>query len=140
MADRDIHGIAVHIAARIMAFAAPGEVLVSGVIPPLVLGSRITFADRGSHHLKGVPDRWPVLAVRDSSAWRMGQTRTASNTCIVAPLAPKWRHAECADQRRSGRYSQGLAGACRTRAPISAGISSEPPYRRREPANAGGSL
>ena len=39
MIDRDVHGIAVHIAARIMALAGPGEVLVSGVIPPLVLGS-----------------------------------------------------------------------------------------------------
>ena len=66
MADGDVHGIAVHIAARIMALAAPGEVLVSGAIPPLVLGSRITFDDRGSHELKGVSDRWPVLAVRDT--------------------------------------------------------------------------
>lgn len=65
MAGGDVHGIAVHIAARIMALAAPGEVLVSGAIPPLVLGSRIAFADRGSHELKGVPDRWPVLAVID---------------------------------------------------------------------------
>jgi class 3 adenylate cyclase len=42
MADGDVHGIGVHIAARIMALAAPGDVLVSGVIPPLVLalGSR----------------------------------------------------------------------------------------------------
>ncbi|MET0756716.1 MAG: adenylate/guanylate cyclase domain-containing protein [Mycobacterium sp.] len=68
MADGDVHGIAVHIAARIMALAAPGEVLVSGVIPPLVLGSRIRFADRGSHELKGVPDRWLVLAVQDLRA------------------------------------------------------------------------
>ena len=66
MADGDVHGIAVHIAARIMALAAPGEVLVSGAIPPLVLGSRIAFVDRGSHELKGVPDRWPVLAVRET--------------------------------------------------------------------------
>jgi len=65
MVDRDVHGIAVHIAARIMALAGPGEVLVSGVIPPLVLGSRIAFDDRGSHALKGVRDPWPVLAVRD---------------------------------------------------------------------------
>lgn len=63
--DGDIHGIAVHVAARIMSMAGPGEVLVSGVIPPLVLGSRIAFTDRGSHELKGVPDRWPVFAVRD---------------------------------------------------------------------------
>jgi class 3 adenylate cyclase len=65
MADRDVHGIAVHIAARIMALAGPGEVLVSGVVPPLVLGSRIAFDDRGSHTLKGVRNPWPVLAVRD---------------------------------------------------------------------------
>jgi class 3 adenylate cyclase len=68
MVDRDVHGIAVHIAARIMALAGPGEVLVSGVIPPLVLGSRIAFDDRGSHALKGVRDPWPVLAVRDASS------------------------------------------------------------------------
>ena len=34
--------------------------------PPLVLGSRIAFEDRGSYELKGVPDRWPVLAVRET--------------------------------------------------------------------------
>jgi len=66
MMDRDVHGIAVHIAARIMALAGPGEVFVSGAIPPLVLGSRIAFDDRGSHELKGVRDPWPVLAVRDA--------------------------------------------------------------------------
>ena len=64
MTDGDVHGIAVHVAARIMALAQPGEVLVSGVIPPLVLGSRIDFEDRGRHQLKGIPDRWPILAVR----------------------------------------------------------------------------
>jgi hypothetical protein len=41
MADGDVHGIAVHIAARIIALAGPGEVLVSGVIPPLVLGPEL---------------------------------------------------------------------------------------------------
>ena len=65
MVDHDVHGIAVHIAARIMALAGPGEVLVSGAIPPLVLGSRIAFDDRGNHVLKGVSVPWPVLAVRD---------------------------------------------------------------------------
>jgi class 3 adenylate cyclase len=49
-----------------MALAGPGEVLVSGAVPPLVLGSRIAFDDRGSHALKGVSDPWPVLAVRDA--------------------------------------------------------------------------
>jgi class 3 adenylate cyclase len=64
-ADGDIHGIAVHVAARIMSLAGPREVLVSGVIPPLVLGSQLTFTDRGSHDLKGIPGSWPVLTVDD---------------------------------------------------------------------------
>jgi len=68
MIERDVQGIAVHLAARIMALAEPAEVLVSGVIPPLVLGSRIAFEDRGSHKLKGVHDPWPVLAVRDAGS------------------------------------------------------------------------
>jgi class 3 adenylate cyclase len=60
--DGDIHGIAVHVAARIMSLAGPGEVVVSGVIPPLVLGSRLVFTDRGEHHLKGVPGAWRAFA------------------------------------------------------------------------------
>jgi len=61
----DVHGIAVHIAARIMALAEPGEILVSGAIPPLVLGSGLAFIERGLHDLKGVPDQWPVFQVSD---------------------------------------------------------------------------
>lgn len=61
--DGDIHGIAVHVAARIMALAGSGEVFVSGVIPPLVLGSRLRFTDRGEHQLKGVPGMWRAFAV-----------------------------------------------------------------------------
>jgi class 3 adenylate cyclase len=64
MAAADIHGIAVHVAARIMGLAGAGDVLVSSVMPPLVLGSRIEFDDRGTHELKGVPGSWPVFAVR----------------------------------------------------------------------------
>jgi class 3 adenylate cyclase len=66
MGDGDVHGIAVHIAARIMSLAEPREVLVSGVIPPLVLGSRLAFVDHGEHELKGVPGPWRLLAVSDS--------------------------------------------------------------------------
>ena len=61
--DNDVHGIAVHVAARIMSVARPAEVLVSSVIPPLVLGSGLAFTDRGEHELKGVPGQWRVYAV-----------------------------------------------------------------------------
>ena len=54
----DLGGLAVHIAARVAACAAPGEVLVSGTVKDLVAGSRIDFVDRGEHELKGVPGSW----------------------------------------------------------------------------------
>jgi class 3 adenylate cyclase len=59
----DIGGLAVHIASRISAMAAAGEVLVTGTVRDLVVGSGIVFDDRGRHNLKGVPDEWQVLAV-----------------------------------------------------------------------------
>jgi class 3 adenylate cyclase/pimeloyl-ACP methyl ester carboxylesterase len=61
----DVTGLAVHIGARIGALAGPNEVLVSGTVHDLVLGSGIKFSDRGHHLLKGVPGEWPVFAVAD---------------------------------------------------------------------------
>jgi len=58
-----IGGIAVHIGARVAAAAEPGEVLVSGTVKDLVVGSDFTFADRGTHTLKGVPGEWRLYAV-----------------------------------------------------------------------------
>ena len=60
--DGDIGGIAVHVAARVNALAAPGEVLVSRTVKDLVAGSGIGFVDRGSHTLKGIPEDWQLLA------------------------------------------------------------------------------
>ena len=57
-------GLAVHIAARVGALASPGEVLVSGTVKDLVVGSGIEFEDRGEHELKGVPGAWKLFAVR----------------------------------------------------------------------------
>jgi class 3 adenylate cyclase len=61
--EGDVGGIAVHIGARIGAMAGPGEVLVSSTVRDLVVGSGITFEDRGLHELKGVPGEWRVFAV-----------------------------------------------------------------------------
>ena len=58
-----VRGIAVHVGARVAALAAASEVLVTSTVQMLVLGSGIGFADRGSHTLKGVPDRWHLFAV-----------------------------------------------------------------------------
>ena len=58
----DIGGIAVHIGARIASLAAASEVLVSGTLRDLVVGSGIGFEDRGVHALKGVPGEWRLFA------------------------------------------------------------------------------
>jgi DNA-binding NarL/FixJ family response regulator len=61
----DVGGIAVHLGARVVATASPGEVVVSSTVRDLVAGSGIGFADRGEHDLKGVPDRWRLYAVTE---------------------------------------------------------------------------
>jgi class 3 adenylate cyclase len=59
----NIGGIGVHIGARVGALAGPGEVLVSQTVKDLVAGSGISFEDRGTHSLKGVPDEWRIFQV-----------------------------------------------------------------------------
>jgi class 3 adenylate cyclase len=59
----DIGGIAVHIGARVMAEAGPGEVLVSRTVKDLTVGSDIEFEERGARQLKGVPGEWELFAV-----------------------------------------------------------------------------
>jgi class 3 adenylate cyclase len=62
MRGRDIGGIAVHTAARVMAQSQPSEVLVSRVVTDLVAGAGLKFSERGSHELKGIPGRWDLFA------------------------------------------------------------------------------
>lgn len=63
LADHDVAGLAVHLAARIMALAEGGEVLVSRTVRDLVIGSELRFSERGEHELKGIPDRWSLYAL-----------------------------------------------------------------------------
>ena len=62
--DDDIGGIGVHVTARVLDHAAPGELWASEALPLLVAGSGIEFDDRGEHALKGVPGSWRLFAVR----------------------------------------------------------------------------
>ena len=59
----DVGGMAVHIGARVMGCAGPGEVLVSNTVKDLVVGSGIDFEERGIHELRGVPGEWRLYAV-----------------------------------------------------------------------------
>jgi class 3 adenylate cyclase len=60
----DVGGVAVAIGARVGAMATANEVLVSGTVKDLVVGSGLDFEERGAHALKGVPGEWPLFAVR----------------------------------------------------------------------------
>jgi len=64
MIGDDVGGIAVHIGARVAELAGAGEVLVSGTVRDLVVGSGLRFADRGPQSLKGVPGEWRIFAVK----------------------------------------------------------------------------
>ena len=59
---RDIGGLAVHAAARVMAKSQSSEVLVSRVVTDLVAGAGLKISERGSHDLKGLPGRWDSFA------------------------------------------------------------------------------
>jgi class 3 adenylate cyclase len=62
----DITGMAVNIAARIGALAGPSEILVSGTVRDLVVGSQLKFIDAGTRNLKGVPGDWRVYRLTDA--------------------------------------------------------------------------
>lgn len=59
----DISGMAVHIGARVSALADPGEILATTTVRDLVVGSGMSFVERGQHELKGVPGRWGLVSV-----------------------------------------------------------------------------
>jgi pimeloyl-ACP methyl ester carboxylesterase len=63
MGDK-LGGIAVHIAARVLAKAGPSEVFVSSTVKDLVAGSGLKFEDSGSHVLKGVPGEWRLYRAK----------------------------------------------------------------------------
>ncbi|MGH7570649.1 MAG: adenylate/guanylate cyclase domain-containing protein [Gemmatimonadota bacterium] len=60
---RDLGGLGVHIGSRVAAAAEPGEILVSGTVRELVVGTGFQFEDRGERELKGVPGSWRLYAL-----------------------------------------------------------------------------
>jgi len=54
----DVLGLTVHVAVRVAALAAAGEVLVTGTVRDMVVGSALAFIDHGRQKLRGVPDEW----------------------------------------------------------------------------------
>jgi pimeloyl-ACP methyl ester carboxylesterase len=98
--DNRIGGIAVHIAARIVGRADPGEILVSRTVGDLVVGSGTGFEDRGSVELRGVPGTWQLLAVE-----RKGPRAGSAEAELISTPTPGPRTA----MRRSDRAVAAIA-------------------------------
>jgi len=60
VADK-LGGIAAIIGARVKDLAGAGEVLATSTVRDLVSGSGLTFTERGTHVLKGVPGEWRLF-------------------------------------------------------------------------------
>jgi class 3 adenylate cyclase len=63
----DVGGLAVHLASRIEAAAAPREILVSSTVQAMLAGSGVGFVDRGRHALKGVDGEHQLFAIADTA-------------------------------------------------------------------------
>jgi hypothetical protein len=116
--DGDVGGIAVHIAARVNAVAAPEEILVSRTVRDLVVGSGIAFEERGTQTLKGVPGEWSLLAVVPEGAAQ--ESPEVKITRIDTP-----------SPRETMRRSDRIAAAVARRAPGALRAASRLETRRR---------
>ncbi len=66
--ESGVAGIAVHTGARVMSLADADEVLITSTVRDLVAGSGLSFSDRGTHELKGVPGNWRILRVEPDAS------------------------------------------------------------------------
>jgi class 3 adenylate cyclase len=68
LSDERVHGLAVHAAARVLAEAGSGEVLVSGTTRDLAEGAAgLAFESRGRHRLKGLEREHELFAAASSA-------------------------------------------------------------------------
>jgi class 3 adenylate cyclase len=64
----EVVGLALHIGARIAGKAGASEVLISGTVKELVTDPAFQFRHRGTHNLKGVPDKWRLYLIEQTGA------------------------------------------------------------------------
>jgi class 3 adenylate cyclase len=64
----DVRGIAVHVAARVVAIASPNEVLLTATTADLIQGSGVRTEDAGAHELKGLAGARRLLRVVETGS------------------------------------------------------------------------
>jgi class 3 adenylate cyclase len=70
MRGEKVSGLAIHIAARVMAAADEGEVLITRAVQEAISAVDVRLEDRGRHVLRGVPGEWQLFAVGSASSTR----------------------------------------------------------------------
>jgi class 3 adenylate cyclase len=68
LSGRDVRGLGVHIAARVLSLAGPGEVIVTSVVRDLAVGSGLDVPRARPAVLKGVPGEWELLTAHDDGS------------------------------------------------------------------------
>jgi hypothetical protein len=110
----DAHGTAVHAAARIMAKAQGGQILVSQVVHDVAgtLGEA-KIVDRGLFWLKGFPDRWRLFEVlwrdREGEPTRATREIRAASAAAFDPDAPRATAPVVGRSRELGIIAEHLA-------------------------------
>ena len=69
----EVAGVGVHLAARVMAEAEAGQVLINSTVRDLLAGSGLRFVDLGVRELKGFAERWRLFAL-DLATVQAGET------------------------------------------------------------------
>ena len=98
-------GVALQVASNVMGAAQPGEVLVSGTVKDLVVGSGLEFADRGNREFTGVPGSWALFAAGPEHLDRGDEAVTT-----VAPATLSRREREVAQLLARGLSNKEIAG------------------------------
>jgi pimeloyl-ACP methyl ester carboxylesterase/DNA-binding CsgD family transcriptional regulator len=95
-------GVALQIASGVMSAAQPGEVLVSGTVKDLVVGSGIEFGDRGGRELEGAPGSWRLF--------RAGPALSLDPVSEPAQATLSRREREVAELVATGLSNREIAG------------------------------
>ena len=82
--DDDIGGIAVHLAARVMGDAEPGEIIVTSSVVETSIGGAYRFSERGTRTLKGIERPWQLFTV-DSEPFMKAAQKYDRSWSVSAP-------------------------------------------------------